>query len=328
MKKKLNLAALLIPLLFCNFTIAKTYKIAFGSCLDQEDPQPIWNSIKKENINSFIFLGDNVYGDVPSGSLDFMKTAYAEQKKMLPDWLLKKDINVIWDDHDFGLNDCSGGPDIETPKWKRPTYDIFRNNWANPAYGGGDKQPGIWWDTYINDVHFISIDGRYYRTNPKKTKGKLSMLGPVQKNWLLNKIKNSKGTFKVLVSPVPWVFKAKGDSKDTWNGFKDERNEIFQFLSENNFKGVLLLSADRHRSDLWKIERSNDYPLYEFNSSRLTNQHVHKTMDEAIYSYNAKQSFGTVDFVTDVGDPNATYSINSIDGEQIFKFTIKRSQLE
>ena len=59
MKKKLNLAALLIPLLFCNFTIAKTYKIAFGSCLDQEDPQPIWNSIKKENINSFIFLGDN-----------------------------------------------------------------------------------------------------------------------------------------------------------------------------------------------------------------------------------------------------------------------------
>ena len=81
MKKKLNLAALLIPLLFCNFTIAKTYKIAFGSCLDQEDPQPIWNSIKKENINSFVFLGDNVYGDVPSGDLDFMKTAYAEQKK-------------------------------------------------------------------------------------------------------------------------------------------------------------------------------------------------------------------------------------------------------
>ena len=72
MKKKLNLAALLTLLLFSNFTIAKTYKIAFGSCLDQEDPQPIWNSIKKENINSFVFLGDNVYGDVPSGDLDFM----------------------------------------------------------------------------------------------------------------------------------------------------------------------------------------------------------------------------------------------------------------
>ena len=95
MKKKLSLAALLTPLLLCNFTIAETYKIAFGSCLDQEDPQPIWNTIKKENINSFIFLGDNVYGDIPSGRLDFMKTAYAQQKKMLPDWLFKKDINVI-----------------------------------------------------------------------------------------------------------------------------------------------------------------------------------------------------------------------------------------
>ena len=71
MRKKLNLAAFLILLSFCNFTIAKTYKIAFGSCLDQEDPQPIWNAVKGENINSFIFLGDNVYGDVPSGSLDF-----------------------------------------------------------------------------------------------------------------------------------------------------------------------------------------------------------------------------------------------------------------
>ena len=90
MKKKLNLAALLIPLLFCNFTIAKTYKIAFGSCLDQKDPQPIWNSVKKEDINSFIFLGDNVYGDVPSGDLDFMKTAYAEQKKCYPIGFLKK----------------------------------------------------------------------------------------------------------------------------------------------------------------------------------------------------------------------------------------------
>ena len=154
------------------------------------------------------------------------------------------------------------------------------------------------------------------------------MLGSVQKRWLLNTIKGSKGTFKILVSPVPWVFKAKGDSKDTWNGFKNERNEIFQFLTENNIKGVLLMSADRHRSDLWKIERSDDYALYEFNSSRLTNQHVHKTMDEAIYSYNAKQSFGTVDFDTKADDPKVTYAVHSIDGEQIYKFTVKRSQLE
>ena len=54
-----------VALTISNFITAGTYKIAFGSCLDQDYPQPIWQSIKNENINSFIFLGDNVYGDVP-----------------------------------------------------------------------------------------------------------------------------------------------------------------------------------------------------------------------------------------------------------------------
>ena len=153
------------------------------------------------------------------------------------------------------------------------------------------------------------------------------MLGPAQKRWLFSTIKKSKGTFKVLISPVPWVFKAKGDSNATWNGFQKERNEIFAFLTKNKIKGMVLMSADRHRSDLWKIERPGDYALYEFNSSRLTNQHVHKTMEAAIFSYNAKQSFGTVDFDTIAVDPTATYRIHTIDGEQVFKHTVNLSEL-
>jgi len=309
---------------------AGNFRLAFGGGAGfVPQHEYIWNTIADTKPQALFQLGDNVYID-NTDVMDMHHYCYYRRQSRSEYRALISGVSVfsIWDDHDFGLNDCSGGPDIETPKWKRSTYEIFRDNWANPAYGGGDKQPGIWWDTYINDIHFICIDGRYYRTDPKKTNGKLSMLGSAQKYWLLNKIKNSKGTFKVLVSPVPWVFKAKGDSKDTWNGFKDERNEIFQFLTENNIKGVLLMSADRHRSDLWKIDRSDDYPLYEFNSSRLTNQHVHKTMDEAIYSYNAKQSFGTVDFDTQAKDPIVTYAVYSIDGEQIYKFTVKRSQLE
>ena len=71
-----------VALTISNFITAETYKIAFGSCLDQDYPQPIWQSIKKENIDSFIFLGDNVYGDIPSGNLNKMKKAYAKQKEI------------------------------------------------------------------------------------------------------------------------------------------------------------------------------------------------------------------------------------------------------
>ena len=53
MEKKLSLVTLLVCSIHANFTIAENYKIAFGSCLDQENPQPIWNSIYKEDIDSY-----------------------------------------------------------------------------------------------------------------------------------------------------------------------------------------------------------------------------------------------------------------------------------
>ena len=205
---------------------------------------------------------------------------------------------------------------------------MFRNNWVNPYYGGGETQPGCNYDFYLGDVHFIMLDGRYYR-NLRPADGSMpTMLGPAQRQWLLEKIKGSQGKLVALCSPVPWVYKAKGDSKDMWNGFKEERTQIFNALSEHNVEGVILVSADRHRSDLWKIDRSNDYPLYEFNSSRLTNQHVHKEMEAAIFSYNKKQSFGTIDIDTTLNDPSVTYRIVSIDGEEVYRFTLYRSQLQ
>ena len=131
----------------------------------------------------------------------------------------------------------------------------------------------------------------------------------------------------MLVSPVPWVFGAKGNSKDTWNGFKQERNDIFDVVKRSGKSGVLLMSADRHRSDLWKIQRDGMYPLYEFNSSRLTNQHVHPEMAGAEFSYNKKQSFGIVDFDTTISDPTVEYRIINIDGKQIHSREIAKSEM-
>ena len=90
------------------------------------------------------------------------------------------------------------------------------------------------------------------------------------------------------------------------------------------------MSADRHRSDAWKIERPNGYDLYDFNSSRLTNQHVHPTMENqgAIFSYNELQSFGLVIFDTTVEDPQVTYQVVNIDGDTPHSITVKRSELK
>jgi alkaline phosphatase D len=43
-------------------------RIAFGSCAHQERPQPIWEAVLQYRPELFLFLGDNVYGDVRDGT--------------------------------------------------------------------------------------------------------------------------------------------------------------------------------------------------------------------------------------------------------------------
>ena len=117
----------------------------------------------------------------------------------------------------------------------------------------------------FGEKEFVSL----YTLNPKQPNP--TMLGRTQKAWLKKQLRRSRATFKVIASPVPWVLKAKGNSLDTWRGFQAEREEIFSHLEKEEIDGVILISADRHRSDLWRIERKRGYPLYEFESSRISN---------------------------------------------------------
>jgi alkaline phosphatase D len=275
-----------------------------------------------------LLLGDNTYIDDPESQAMQRYTYYRRQSR--PEFrrlTASTPVFSIWDDHDFGTNDCWGGPLVNVPAWKREVWRTWKQNWPNPGFGGGEQLPGVWYTFSHGDVDFVMLDCRYYRTSPRAEAP--SMLGPRQLKWLKQSLKQASGTFKVLCSSVPWDFRTKGDSRDTWNGYQDQREEIFQFIEQEKIEGVLLMSADRHRSDAWCIERPQAYDLYEFNSSRLTNQHVHPTMESkgAIFSYNAKQSFGVVTFDTTSSDPQATYAVINIEGDKIDELTVHRSQL-
>lgn len=286
----------------------------------------MWDTITSHNLHAFLLLGDNVYIDNPTRQAVQQYCYYRRQSRLeFRDFAASTAIFSIWDDHDFTTNDAGGGPEILKPYWKIPVWRTFVNNWNNPSYAGGENQPGCWFDFSIGDVDFFMLDGRYYRTESKVMNP--SMLGDVQKMWLLQKLKSSKATFKVLASPVPWSYGAKPGSRDPWQGYKTEREQIFSFLEANNIDGVILISADRHRSDIWKIERPNGYDLYEFESSKLTNIHTHKVMPDSLFGYNKKCSFGRLQFDTSIPDPQVTYKIISIDNEVIYTFSLKKSQL-
>lgn len=303
------------------------FRVAFGGGAGYTPKhERMWATVLRQRPLAFLFLGDNVYIDKPTLPAMQQYTYYRRQSR--PEYrrfVASTSIFAIWDDHDFGTNDCWHGAEIDRPVWKPAVWRVFRDNWNNPAYGGGEKQPGCWFRFAIADVDFFMLDGRYYRSDPEGPQP--SMLGRAQKAWLLRELRHSRATFKVLASPVPWVLDAKGKSLDTWRGFQAEREEIFSFLEDHRIDGVVLISADRHRSDLWRIDRQDGYPLYEFESSRLTNIHTHGLVSGALFGYNKKCSFGLLTFDTTGPDPELSYRIISIDSELIHEFVVRKSAI-
>lgn len=306
------------------------FSIAFGGGAGYvPENERMWDTIGAINPRALLLLGDNVYIDDPESPE--MQRFHYYRRQSQPEWAkLAKSVPIygIWDDHDFTTNDGWGGPEIERPSWKREVWNVFKENWDNPYYGGGEENPGCWFDLRIGDVHFILMDGRYYRESPQNKNP--SMLGPVQLEWLKTTLKRDPATFKVLCCNVPMAPDVKPGSKDTWDGYSKERKEIYQFIADEKIPGVLILSADRHRSDAYKIDTKvkGMYPLYEFSSSRLTNEHVHKIIGSSLFGYNEKQSFGKVEFDLTAEDPTATYTIINIDGEAIHSLEVKLSELQ
>ena len=90
-------------------------RIAFGSCADEEKPQPIWDAVGRYRPELFLFTRDNVYGDVRGGQvlpeadlLDGLRHAYAQAQSVPGFMAVKTGVRHLatWDDHDYGRNDA------------------------------------------------------------------------------------------------------------------------------------------------------------------------------------------------------------------------------
>lgn len=303
-----------------------TFAVGFGGGAGYiPEWETMWETILARKPHAFLMLGDNVYIDHPEHMLTQHYCYYRRQSR--PEWkrlTANTAIYSIWDDHDFGTNDCVPGPEVDRPAWKRSVWNVFQQNWVNPGYGDGAAQPGCWYDFRIGDVHFLMLDGRYYRD----LKGG-SMLGAVQKQWLLQTLSQSDATFKVIASPVPFTEGVKRGSRDPWDGFPEEREQIFRHIESEQIEGVFLIAADRHRTDLRVTRRPNGYDLYEFESSRLTNQHTHGVVatDDLVWGYNTTCSFALMTFDTTLPDPQVQFECVSLDGKTQYSYQLRRSQL-
>ncbi len=299
----------------------------------------IWRVMAETRPMAYLGLGDNVYIDQTTHQnvqrLHYYRRMLRQEYREL---IAGTAIYAVWDDHDMAKNDSEGSYGLDT-SWKRPNLKVFRENWNNPFYGIEPDAPGTYHNFRIGDVEVFMTDGRFYRHGPKTAKRKgadkrFTMLGAVQKKWLLDSLKKSTAKFKVLASGTMWHADADKGGSDSWAGpkspFQKERDEIFDWIDKEKISGVILISGDRHRTDIWKTDRPNGYPLYEFLSAKVTNMHSHASQEKkALWSYSGpnERFWGQLDFDTTAADPTVTFRAINHMGEDLVAFTLSLSQL-
>ncbi|MEO1367036.1 MAG: alkaline phosphatase D family protein [Acidobacteriota bacterium] len=256
--------------------------IGFGSCLHQSDPQPILDAVLGRDLDLFLFLGDNVYGDVTStDDLVELREAYAAQAAAEGFSKLRRHVPLLatWDDHDFGLNDAGA-----TFAGREGAEVLFDDFWQIPEDAPSAQRPGVYAAHVFGPpgrrVQILLLDTRYFRsdlvtgevpanhggryipsTDPAKT-----LLGDAQWRWLEEELRRP-ADVRLLASSIQVL--AEGHSFEAWRTLPLEREKLYAVLKKTRANGVIAISGDRHRAGLYRRDDVIGYPLFEITSSSL-----------------------------------------------------------
>lgn len=258
-------------------------RLAFGSCIDQTKPQPIWQAIQASKPDLFIFGGDNVYASEQPWRLEHLQHAYQQLNQSAGFAQLRDTVPhlAIWDDHDYGLND--GGADFPH---KQASKDAFLSFWKVDAKDPRRTRDGLYHSVVFgpdgHKVQVILLDCRWFRSKLRETDvrnaaGKerylpdadtaKTMLGASQWQWLAQQLLQP-ADVRLIVSGVQVV--AEGHGWECWGNFPKEQARLLDLIRSTQAKGVVFLSGDRHIGAIYRQPRAGTYPLYEITSSGMT----------------------------------------------------------
>ena len=251
--------------------------IAFGSCNHQNDPQNYWQSITANRPDLWIWLGDNIYADTQDmiamkGMYDSLKMNhfYKEFYKNIP-------LIGVWDDHDYGTND--GDKNYPQKKVSRDLMLEFLDvPKENPVWQREGAYSAYTFGTGEKKVKIILLDARYFRDTleindqgeDKYVKNETGdILGEAQWKWFENELNQSDAKLILIGCGIQMLPEEQGFEK--WGNFPKARKQLLETLSASGNENIILLSGDRHISEISKTELEGiKNPVYEFTSSGLT----------------------------------------------------------
>lgn len=235
---------------------AKSFKIVAGSCNRTGSDASTWDMILAENPDLFIHLGDFNYLDLNAHD----KQEYARGTDLSFSPKIKnvfRNMGVVYqyDNHDS----LKPTPDKTDATWV-PFVEFFTK--VHPIHTPASLSPeldGVYYSFMMGRVKCIVTDCRRMR-DPQRDNSdpeNKSILGSVQKAWFKAELLDAKINPNIEAvlwfSQVLWTGDRDNPISDSfdrwgpsWASYEHERNEIANFLYDNQIKNVTIVCADVH----------------------------------------------------------------------------------
>ena len=265
--------------------------IAFGSGNKQFKKNPFWEDIENQKPDLWIWGGDNIYCDTED-SLTLVK-CYEKQLSQpeYVNFIHKIRVIGVWDDHDYGLND--GGVEHRA---KQMSKNLFLNFMKAPTDDPRRHREGVYrYFDYKKEnltIRVILLDLRSFRTSLTKSDepgkryspnpyGKGTMLGEAQWKWLEKVLYGSSADYNIIVSGIQFLSDKHG--YESWGNMPHERDKLEHLIESSAANNVLILSGDRHISEISEKKLPHGKKLIDFTSSGLTHAYTSFSGEENPY---------------------------------------------
>lgn len=254
------------------------FKFALGSCTyinETSFDRPgngygsgyeIFESITDKAPNMMLWLGDNMYlreADWNTRTGILHRYTHTRSTPEMQRLLASTHNYATWDDHDFGPNNSD-----RSFIHKDKTLEAFKLFWSNPTFGLPSLSGGITSQFSFHDVEFFLLDNRYFRTPKNPKSGEEMILGKAQIDWLVEAMSNSFAPFKMVAIGGQVLNSEK--VAENYANYEEERAYLLTRIEEENIKGVIFLTGDRHNTELSRMETEKGFIMYDLTVSSLT----------------------------------------------------------
>ena len=254
-------------------TEALPARISFGSCADQDRPQPILYEVLARSPDLFLYLGDNIYGDTEDMLVLREKYEVLAARPEFQALRAACPTLAVWDDHDYGVND--GGRHY--PR-KQESREVFLDFWQEPADSPRRAHPGIYHAHRFTDgrrtLQVLLLDTRSFRDD-LRLRGEApgfrneyrphedttpTLLGEAQWSWLEARLREP-ADLRIVATSIQFGHSYNG--WESWTLFPHERARMIELLGRTRAEGVLFVSGDVHWGEINRQDVDGGYPLFD-----------------------------------------------------------------